>query len=83
MRLHVELPVSCRFKQSNIVVLHDKQPHSEYWPTKVRAAAASPSVEADSMLTAEHQSFCPGLCHAWHLGLHIPQQELPAQPVWR
>lgn len=46
MGLHAELPALCRFQQSNIIMLHDEQPHPEYWPTKVRAAAASPFVEA-------------------------------------
>ena len=31
----IDLAPWCRFQPEDIVVLHDAQPHSDYWPTKV------------------------------------------------
>ena len=37
--LRAQMAAWCRFQPENIIVLHDEQPHPEYWPTKVRRDA--------------------------------------------
>ena len=79
--MHAELPVFCRFQQSNIIVLHDEQPHPEYWPTKVRLQPHLLLWKHSRHPHFQSRPFCHGICHAWRSRHHVPQLELPDLPV--